>query len=93
MEKNYLKRVLENEERVNKLVEVLAISPTSHYQVEYGRFEISLSAFANTKDDAQQIENLMRIFASSTDKMEMQALDSERGKFWIIGLAIPLDED
>lgn len=90
MEKLYLKMVLEFEERVNKIVEVLALSPARHYTVNYCSAEISINAFASDKDDAQQIENLMRTFAWSADKMEMRAHESENGKFWVISLTIPI---
>lgn len=90
MEKLYLKMVLEFEERVNKLVEVLALSPASHYQVHYYHDEIAITAFASDKDDAQQVENLMRVFAWSADKMEMAAHENEDGKFWVISLTIPI---
>lgn len=93
MEKSYLRRVLENEERVNKLVEVLALSPARHYQVEYSSGEISLMAFTRKMDDAQQVENLMRVFASSTDRMEMREHENEDGKFQVISLSISLDQD
>lgn len=90
MEKLYLKMVLEFEERVNKIVEVLALSPASHFKVNYDFDGIELTAFARKMDDAQQIENLMRIYAFSADKMEMRAHESENGKFWVISLTIPI---
>ena len=93
MEKNYLRRVLENEDRVNKLVEVLALSPARHFQVSYSSVEISLTAFTRNMDDATQVEDLMRIFASSTDKLEMRGHENEDGKFQVISLSIPLDQD
>ena len=90
MEKFYLKMVLEFEERVNKIVEVLALSPARHYQVSYSSAEISITAFTSAKDDAQQVENLMRVFAWSADKIEMRSHENEDGKFWVISLTIPI---
>lgn len=93
MEKFYLKSILENEERVNKIIEVLACSSASHFKVSYDSYEIELTAFADEKDDAQQVANLMRVFSSSTDKLEMKELENVDGKFWVISLTIPIKED
>lgn len=89
MEKLYLKMVLDCEEHVNKIVEVLALSPASHYTVNYSSAEISITAFARDKDDAQQVENLIRTFAWSADKIEMRAHENDNQKFWAISLTIP----
>ena len=88
MEKNYLERLLENENRLNKIVEVLALSPANHYQVSYTEAEVNIDAFTHTSADAKQTANLMRCFSTPGDKMETVELENTNGKFWVTKLYI-----
>lgn len=90
MEQNYLKMLLEHEERLNKIVEVLALSPATHWHVDYYRTKIELCAYTHQKEDTQQVENLLRVFANSTDRIEMSAFQDESSKFWTTKYIIEL---
>lgn len=90
MEKNYLTRILEIEERINKIVEVIALSPADHFQVEYTNAEIEFCAYTHKSTDEQQTGNLMRCFATKADRMETIELENSNGKFWVTKLYISI---
>lgn len=90
MEKNFLMKVLENEERINKIVEVLALSPAEHFQIEYTFAEIEICAYTHVITNKGQVENLMRCFAFKSDRIETIELENSNGKFWVSKLYISI---
>lgn len=90
MEKNYLVSIIEIEDRMNKIVEVLALSPADHFQVEYTNAEVEICAYTHKSTDEQRTANLLRCFASKSDRMETIELENSNGKFWVTKLYIPM---
>lgn len=90
MEKNYLVRILENEERINKIVEVLSLSPAKHFQISYTDADVEIDAYSQKSTSAQHVENLMRCFAIKTDRIETIELENSNGKFWVSKLYISI---
>lgn len=90
MEKNYLVRILENEERINKIVEILALSPAKHFQISYTDADVEIVAYTHKSTSAQDVENLMRCFAIQTDRIETIELENSNGKFWVTKLYISI---
>lgn len=90
MEKKFLVRIFENEDRMNKLVKVLALSPAAHFQIEYTNEEIEIGAYTHQISDAQQTETMMLFFATKTDRIETIELENSNGKFWVSKLYISI---
>lgn len=90
MEKNFLVSIFKNEDRMNKLVKVLALSPAEHFQIEYTNAEIEICAYTYQISDAQQTETMMLFFATKTDKIETIELENSNGKFWVSKLFITI---
>lgn len=90
MEQKYLLKVLENEERINKFVEVLALSPAEHFQIEYTNAEIEICAYTHKFTDSQHTEILLSSFALKADRIETTELENSSGKFWVTRLYITI---
>lgn len=90
MEKNYLKRFVENEERINKIVEVLSLSPATHFNVSYCDVEIGIDAYTRSFADSAKTEALMGCFRFGSENMETIELENSNGKFWVTKLYISI---
>lgn len=90
MEQKYLIKVLENEERLNKIVEVLALSPVTHFNISYCCIEIEINAYTRSFDGATKTEALLNCFRKGAEKLETIELENANGKFWVTKLYIEL---
>lgn len=88
MEKNFLSKVLENENRINKIVEVLALSPADHFNLSFTNQEVEIDAYTHKFAESEQTANLMRCFSTPQDHMETVELENTNGKFWVTKLNI-----
>lgn len=90
MEKKFLVSIFENEDRMNKLVKVLALSPAKHFQIEYTNDEIEICAYTHQLSDAQQTETMLLFFATKADRIQTIELENSNGKFWVSKLYISI---
>lgn len=90
MEQNFLLRILENEERINKIIELTALSPADHFQVEYTNAEIEICAYTHKFADAQQTQALLNCYRKGSEKLETTELENSSGKFWVTRLYISI---
>lgn len=90
MEQKYLLKVLENEDRLNKIVEVLALSPATHFNVSYCDVEIEIDAYTRSFADSAKTEALMGYFRKGSENIETIELENSNGKFWVTKLYIEL---
>lgn len=90
MTKNFLVSILGIEDRLNKIVEVLALSRANHFQVGYTIAEVEIDAYTHKSTEAQQTENLLRCFATKEDQIETVELEDSNGKFWVTKLHIEI---
>lgn len=90
MEQKYLMKVLENEERLNKIVEVLALSPATHFNVTYGSQEIEIEAYTKSFQGSSRTEALLKCFRYASENIETTEFENSDGKFWVTKLTIEL---
>lgn len=88
MEQKYLMKVLENEARLNKIVEVLALSPAKHFNVSYLSIGIEIDAYTRSSDEASRTERLLQCFMIESEDIEISEYENEKGKFWVTKLYI-----